>query len=470
MKLFVYPLLVASSAALVVAPIRAATRPRYGGTLRVEMQAKVLSLDSERAQTVAEYDAANKIRDLIFDRLVRLDRNGQAQPALAMSWEHDSQSIKWQFKLRPGVKWQDGAPLTPAEIAASLNRKGLAGSVRVTGDVLEIKMSRGWPDLPAALATNPSLIIRRTGDQPAGTLLVGTGPFRLTDWQSGRSAELQANNDYWAGRPFIDKIEIQMGCSSRDQILDMDLDRSDLVQLDPIDAHRYQQEGKKVWTSAAVELLLLYFDLSKPPMQDLHLREAIAGSVDRDAIQKVLTQNYGEVAGGYIPQWLSGYSFLFHTARDLKQARQLAAAIGTVLTLKLGYDPNDALARQTAERIAVNARDAGIDIQVSSLPADWKRLPDAGTDMRVERVRIDGPTFDEAVLQAESSVGLGFAGKTVIPENIYAAEQKLRENLEHVPLVCVPDLLGLGPRVKDWSALPWGDWRLQYVWLDGEKP
>jgi len=455
---------------LAVVSAQAATRPRYGGTLRLESPAKVLSLESEEAQCIPESDAANRIRDLIFDRLVHLDRNGQPQPALAISWEHDAQSVKWRFNLRPGVKWQDGAPLTPAQIAASLDRKGLAGSVKVSGDVLEITLAQGWPDFLAALATNPTLIIRRRGEQTVGSLPVGTGPFRLTDWQPGHSAELQANEDYWGGRPFIDKIEIRMGRSSRDQILDMDLDRTDLVQLDPIDAHRYQQEGKKLWTSAAAELLLLRFDTNKPALQDLRLREAVAGSVDRAAIQKVLTQNFGEVAGGYIPQWLSGYSFLFPTAPDLKQARQLAAAIGTLPTLKLGFDSNDALARQTAERIAVNARDAGIDIQVSSLPADWKRMPDSGADMRVERVRIDGPTFDEAVLQAESSLGLGFTGKTVIPENVYMAEQKLRENLEFVPLVCVPDLLGVGPHVKDWSALPWGDWRLQNVWLDAEKP
>ncbi|HLY59967.1 MAG TPA: ABC transporter substrate-binding protein [Terriglobia bacterium] len=470
MNYLVCPLLVASSAVLAVAPACAATRPRYGGALRVEIHAKVFSLDQEEKQSIAEADAANKIRDLIYDRLVRLDRNGQAQPALALSWEHDSQSVRWRFKLRPGVKWQDGAPLTPEEVAASLQRQGQAGSVRASGDVLEINLAHAWPDLPAALATDASASIRRSGDQSATALPVGTGPFRLSDWQPGHSAELQANDDYWGGRPFIDKIEIQMGRASREQVLDLELDRTDLAELDPIDAHRYQQEGKRVWASAAVELLLLHFDLNQSVVQDLRLRQAVARSIDRAAIQHVLTQNYGEVAGGFIPQWLSGYSFLFPSAPDLKLARDLTASIGTLPVLKMGYDPSDALARQTAERIAVNTRDAGMNIQVSPLPAGWKGGADSGPEMRMERVRIDGPTFENAVLQAESRLGLGFAGKTVPPEIVYVAEQKLLDNLEDVPVVYVPDLLGVGPHVKDWSALPWGDWRLQDAWMDAEKP
>jgi hypothetical protein len=210
--------------------------------------------------------------------------------------------------------------------------------------------------------------------------------------------------------------------------------------------------------------------LNKTAVQDLRLRQAVARTIDRSAIQKVLTQNYGEVAGGFIPQWLSGYSFLFSSAPDLKQARELRASIGASPVLRMGYDSSDVLTRQTAERIAVNARDAGINIQVWPMPEGWKGSADSGPEMRMERARLDGPTFDQAVLQAEARLGLGFAGKKVIPEIVYASEQKLLDNFEEVPVVCVPDLLGVGPHVKDWTAMPWGDWRLEDCWLDAEQP
>jgi ABC-type transport system substrate-binding protein len=313
-------------------------------------------------------------------------------------------------------------------------------------------------------------VIRRPAVAASDALPVGTGPFRLTAWEAGQRVALQANDDYWGGRPFVDNIEVQMGRSSREQLLDLELDKADLVELDPVEARRAQQEGKKLWTSAPVELLALRFDLNKPAVQDRRLRQAVADSIDRAAIQKVLLQNYGEAAASLFPKGVSGYAFLFPTAMELDRARQLTAEIGTPPTLKLGYDAADALARLTAERLAVNARDAGITLQVAPLPAGWRRMPDAGTDLRVERARIDAPTLGQAFRQAAFGLGFAASGALENPEQIYAAEQKFLDGLAAVPLVYAPELVGVGPRLKDWSALPWGAWQLDEVWVEAEKP
>ena len=201
------------------------------------------------------------------------------------------------------------------------------------------------------------------------------------------------------------------------------------MELDPGEARRAQQEGRKVWVSAPLELLFLRWDLNKPAAQDRRLREAVADCIDRAAIQKVLAQNFGEATGGIFPQWLSGYSFLFPTIPDLNRARQLAAEMGTTPTLRLGYDASDNLAHQTAERIAVNARDAGFTLQVSPLPEGWRRMPDTSTDLRLERARIDGPTFAAAALEAAHQLGLTSNGGAENPEHVYEAERKLLEPL-----------------------------------------
>ena len=84
----------------------AVERPRYGGTLRVEMQAAVRRLDPA--------EAPERLAGLVFERLVRLDERGRPQPALALSWQSSPGGRRWQFRLRPGVKFHDGSPLTPA--------------------------------------------------------------------------------------------------------------------------------------------------------------------------------------------------------------------------------------------------------------------------------------------------------------------------------------------------------------------
>ncbi|MGO8791346.1 MAG: ABC transporter substrate-binding protein [Terriglobia bacterium] len=468
MRHFACRFLAVSSIACLAAALGAATRPRYGGTLRLEIQAKPSTFDAADSTDVADAEAVLKLREFIYDRLVRLDQQGKPEAGIALSWEHDEQAVKWRFNLRPGVKWQDGAPLTPEEVATSLKGLENGASIRLSGDILEIDAGGPSPGLLTTLATNANLTIRRA-EEPAGALPIGTGPFRLANWESGRSGLLQANEDYWEGRPFVDTIEIQMGRASRDELLDLELGKADVVELDPVEAHRAQQEGKKVWTSVPVELLCLRFDPDSPRVQDLRVRRALAESIDRTAIQKVLLQNYGEVAGGIFPQWLSGYAFLFSTTMNLGQARQVMAQAGAAPTLKLGYDPNDMLARQTAERVAVNARDAGITLQVVPLLEGGKRTTDPKVDLRVERLRIDGLVLNKG----SEGVAKGLQLVTIAPsqpEQAYAAERQFVDSLAVIPLIHIPELLGIGPRVRNWSATARGAWRLERLSLEEEKP
>lgn len=453
-----------------------AARPHYGGTLRVEVQAKVASLHPREWPDVGEADAVLKLRDLVYDRLVVLDRSGQPQPAMAVSWEHNAGWAKWRFKLRPGVKWHDGSALAPESVLTAFEGMAPGGSVHLAGQTLEIDVGRPEPDLLSRLATEPALIVDRPAAGSPDTLPVGTGPFRVTEWQPGRRAVLEANEDYWDGRAFVDKIELVMGRSSREQLLDLESDQADLVELDPSEARRAQQEGKKVWASAPVNILALYFVMKSPVVRDRRLREAVADSIDRAAIQKVLFQNYGEVTASIFPQWMSGYSFLFPATRNLDRARQLTAEIGTPPTFKLGYDSNDALAHQTAERIAVNARDAGLTLQVSPLPQGWSRMPDTGHDLRMQRARIDAPDINAALYNAAVQLGFWmgeprrFPERVYEPQAIYEAERNFLDDVTSVPLVYVPELVGLGARVRGWSATPRADWRLETLWLEPEKP
>ena len=171
-----------------------------------------------------------------------------------------------------------------------------------------------------------------------------------------------------------------------------------------------------------------------------------------------------------MPEWLSGFAFLFATARDLDRARQLRLGKDPP-PLKLGYDPSDALARQVAERVAVNARDAGIRLDVSPLPPGSRHVSDSDVDVSLIRGRIDGPTLEQAVLQCSDWLGFRASGlRGGAPEEIYAAERRFLDDFTTVPLVNVPELVGLGPRLKNWSPLRWGDWRLEDVWLETAKP
>lgn len=430
----------------------AETRPRYGGRLTVAIHDAITFTDPAGWPP--------HLVTLVYDRLVSVDQRGEPRPALAVSWQHDPDNKRWEFRLRPGVKFHDGSPLNAAAVAACL--KGWSSVTAPDEDVVVVQTENPAPDLPARLAGPGNVILRRGADG----VTTGSGPFRIAEWQPGRRALLTANEDCWGGRPYLDGIELQMGRPPRDQAIDLELGKADLVELTPDDARRAAQRGARTWVSAPAELLALVFERGRTAVEDPRLRQAVALSIDRAAIHNVLLLKQDESTGALLPAWLTGYAFLFPAARDLERARQMAASLpksGGRVTL--GYDSADPLARPIAERIALNAREAGVVVQVVA--------PGGPPDMRLVRLPLRSLDPEQALAAYASAFGTAASFKAppaLGPEARLEAEQKLLEDGRVVPLFHVPQIVGLGPQVRNWNPEPWGDWRLDGVWLELRRP
>ena len=180
-------------------------------------------------------------------------------------------------------------------------------------------------------------------------------------------------------------------------------------------------------------------------------------------------QRQGEIAGGLLPGWLSGYAFLFSKVHDPARARQLVARMEhPVPALALSYDALDPLARDIAERIAVDAREAGITLQVSTAPAR--------SDLRLVRIR-PGSLQPAAALADLAAFFHLSESVNLLPrsthEALYHAERALLEDFRVIPLFHLPELYALSPRVKTWTqpgVSKSGEWNLEDVWIDVEKP
>ena len=85
------------------------------------------------------------------------------------------------------------------------------------------------PSLLAELALPRNLLLKRT----ANGLPVGTGAFLVAAWQPGKSLKLAASEQSWAGRPFVDAVEIEFGKSLRDQAIALELDKTDMIETAP---------------------------------------------------------------------------------------------------------------------------------------------------------------------------------------------------------------------------------------------
>ena len=449
--------LAASSLVLALSLAHAATRPHYGGTLRIEMRAAPASFVPDPSSPGA---IDERITSMIFETLVRLDANGTPQPLLAISWEHSPDNQRWVFTLRPDVKLHNGTMLQSATVAASLQSSNPGWKVQALADTVVLESETPVLDMPAELARVTNAIVARESNKTP----VGTGPFRVAEWQAGTHAKFQAFDFHWAGRPFLDAIEITMGRSLRDQMLDWETGKADVIEPGMDQVRRVTQENRKVLVSAPDELIAIQF--SSPGASTATLRRALSLSIDRPAINSVLLQRLGEPTGALVPQWISGYAFLFPIFPDVERARQLRGELPTPVTL--AYDADDALLHVIADRIALDARQAGIPLQTAP-----SRSSDArGAALRLVRVHLQSSHPSTALAGFASILDpaeLPHIRATESAQELYDAEKRLFESASLVPIVYVPDAHLLSPSVRNWTETPIGAWRVENVWLEAGK-
>jgi ABC-type transport system substrate-binding protein len=454
MKRFGWRWLVVSSALLVALAAGAETRPQYGGTLRVAMRAAPTSLDPADAAQLDSF-ARRSLTMLMFDTLVTSDENGRVQPSLAASWQSQG-SQRWQFRLRHGIRFHDGTPLTAEIAAASLRAANPSWSVLAEGDAVVIENAD--PELPAELALARNAIVKR-GDSIRPS---GTGPFHIVDFQPGKKLTLAAEEGCWRGRSFFDGVEIEMGRSFRDQMTALELGKADLVEIAPEQSHRAALDGRRMTTSAPIELLALVFERDVKSADDKMLRESLAQSVERGSIRSVLLQGAGQPAASVLPNWMSGYGFVFSTDADLAQARHAREQVRTIPTWTLTYDVTDPVARLLAERIALNARDAGLVLQPTTA---------ASADLRL--VRIPLASADPWIALADVSALSRLAPSKIkggSVEELYATEQALLATQRVIPLFHLPVSYAAAPNVRSWTLRPDGSWSLADAWLGSARP
>jgi len=471
----------------------------------VELHAASVSLDP-REWKVGSVDFAQseKFGALVFDRLVALDNYGRFQPQLAAEWSHDAAFNRWQFVLRAGVKFSDGSPLSAADVAAALQPLLPATQqIQASGNNVVIQSSAPIPDLLEELASGRYFIYRV---QPDGALL-GTGPFFVSEASQsvnrvvastapeeqasdaavtrggGKALHLyfRANEETWSGRPFVDAVDVTLDVPPLRQLFDLQLGKADLIELSPELVRRAMQENLRVWSSAPVTLYGLRFDETQSVSASAKLREAVSLSLDRQTMANVLLQKQAEPAAALLPQWLSGYAFLFTMETNIDRAKEIRATLPANVAagkepLRLNVDAPSDLAKLLGERVAVNARQATLLVQIVNRSAPHVSTTATATlgdpvpglhlfawHFTALSPRLELESFVSALNLGDSSEN---AVSTTDPEQLYAREKRLLEQRRVLPLVALPEYVGLGQNVRDWMPARWGEWHLADVWLD----
>ncbi|HSL22675.1 MAG TPA: ABC transporter substrate-binding protein [Vicinamibacterales bacterium] len=458
-------LLAIGSAALAVAQTDAA-RPRYGGTVRIQDAGTIATPDpAAEPADGAQRAARARLLPLVFETLVAIDPAGGLRPRLAVAWECDSRCAQWRFRLRRDVSLHDGSVLEPWHVAAALRRANAAWVVETAGDAVVIDTPDARPDLPWELAElRYGVAVRsNTGEW------IGSGPFRLHRFEP-RHLSLRAHENYWNSRPFIDAVEVDLGQAPGDQVTSLELGRADIVSVRPTDLRRLSQRGLRTASTRPLDLVAVTFEQHRAEAADDVIRRAVAAAIDRPVLSTALLHGHAEPATGLLPPWLSGY--------QLPRARR-AAAPAAIASLPLArrrvtlrIDGGDPLAQAVAERIVVDAREAGVAITVQA-PAGLAPRADA----RLVRVTVPATSPDRALAGVMAALGprvvtLATPEGALPPlapiESVYRLERALLERDVIVPVVHLSEVYGIADGVESRSGAlvqPWGAWDLGNVWL-----
>jgi peptide/nickel transport system substrate-binding protein len=427
-------------------PVSARTRPHYGGTLVVETE--------DDAWKPASSGQPSFAKRLVFDGLTQLDENGAPRPSLATRWESENNNHRWQFWLRTGVHFQDGSALTGSAVEASLTAVCGAAcpwtSVRAQGSSIVFTSDSPMPNLPSLLAADGFLIARPAPITSSSTLpagpVIGTGPFQVDQFSNG-FLSLAANDACWQGRPFLDKIEIHGHKSTHDQWLDLSVGRADLVDVPAEQLRQAREQRLKVVTSGPVSLLAVAVSDSGA-LSNPNLRTAIAQSIDRGALSNFIFQKQGDITASLLPASLTGYAFLFPADRDANKARELRGGL-TPPQLTLTTDNNAAM-QLAAQRIALNLRDTGFNIQVTTAAGAQHG------DLALLKLTLASTRPQAALESFFRAAGAITTVSSDSPADLYHIERDFLNSSTLIPLLYLPRAYAVSGRVRDLRLSPDG--------------
>jgi peptide/nickel transport system substrate-binding protein len=292
---------------------------KQGGTITVGQELDIPGFDPLKVgvfDTSAETAAA-----AIFDTMTTLDDKGEPQPKLALSWSHSDDYKTWTFKLRPGVKFQDGTPFNAQAVKENFDRqKDPANKCRCAFYIAFVHDVQASDDLTVVYNLNdpsvtlPALMSIQSSNNVAQSPTawktkgddynrnpVGTGPYILKSWNAGDRMVLEKNPNYWnKGHPYLDRITLKPMPDSQSRFASLQSGEADIIWDDAYDADFIQNAQKDpkltVHSYTGSGAAVYAFNTKTPPFDDVRVRQALVMAIDRTRMSEALTNGLAKPA------------------------------------------------------------------------------------------------------------------------------------------------------------------------------
>jgi len=340
----------------------------------------------------------------IFDTLVETQDAPLPQPAIAESWEVSDDSLTWTFKLREGVMWSNGEPLTCEDVKYSIDGfgdpevntfySGFGSAIESTECVDEstfvVQLNRvegAFLDylstMPASI--RPKAIYEELGSDAFSESPVGSGPFMVREWVRGEKLVLDKNPYYWKeGQPYVDTFIIEYVPDENTRMLKIEsgeaqiateVPYAQLERIQALDGVNVQVEDVMAWDA-------VWFNVTQPPLDDVNLVRALNYATPKEAMLDALMNGAGEIANHVIAKVKYWDESVEPYPYDMEKAKEYMAQS----SVPDGFDLNclivagDQVERQQAEILQQEWAELGVNMSIEAVDVStiWERWTGGG--------------------------------------------------------------------------------------------
>ncbi|MDQ7250351.1 ABC transporter substrate-binding protein [Dongia sedimenti] len=484
---------------------------KRGGTLTVARPEEALTFEPF---TPSDNGSIYNIMQ-ICEPLIVADATGKGlEPSLAESWTASADGLTYDFKLRPGVRFSNGKPLTVEDAIFSLQKVadpkasfGFAFDAvkafdKVDDSTLRITMKRPYATLESALSLFAASIVSKADYEkdPAafGQKPVCTGAFQVESYERGTQVVLVPNPNYWRkgvdGKPlpYLDKVVLKYVPESNSRVLGLqngDFDVALVVPLNQANSVK-AMDGVSLEVSPSYRLDYVFLNHGKKPFDDKRMRMAVNYAANRDAIMKAVYFGFGEQPNSYMPKVNFWSDKVAKIPYDIEKAKALVKEAGYDGTpIQLMVDTGNAPFRTAATILQQGWQQAGLKVEIVEYDSgtafsmaqkgEYQAYvsyitSDINDDDELASIQADGtgPTaaFFSNYKNEEVTKLLAQArevGDKAKRAELYGKVQDIVYNDAYsVPLNFLPYVNGYNNKVKNWHTITVGWWWLRDVWLD----
>ncbi|MFE8700558.1 glutathione ABC transporter substrate-binding protein [Cytobacillus sp. FJAT-54145] len=361
-----------------------------GGHLVFVTGADAPTLDPHGTNDTATTNATSQL----FDRLLEFNAEGVPSPSLATEYTRVD-DLTWNFKLREGVKFHDGTDFNAEAVKINFERVldeefasprafvlNMITEITVNGPYdITLKTEFPFAPLPSHLAHNAGSIIspaaiqaEKDGGKTVSENPVGTGPFKLDEWNTGAEIKFSRFDDYWGEKKAsVDTMSFVVVPEQATRVAMVETGEAHAMLLGPSDVSRVEaMAGVELDRVKSTRMDYLGFNLNKKPFDNKLVRQAISMAVNKDDIVNGVLDGQGIAAIGPLAPTVYGYSEdLTPIAYDVDKAKELLAEAGFADGFKTTLWANEGSKERSdiAELIQAQLAPLGIEVEIQII--EW---------------------------------------------------------------------------------------------------